>query len=82
MALSITQIDEAKADALEWAADRYEGAQIAAAMPILDAFHWQVLERLLTASESSEGFHARERAKIEKAIGSIDFDIGPDGEPK
>ena len=68
---------------LAWAEGKYPPEQIQAAMPLLRAYQWQCLEVLLTTHESGEGHHARSRAKIEKLIGDIDFDLGEDGsEPK
>ena len=69
-------------DALDWAvANGYTQEQIDAARPLLNAYRWKILEIMLTSAESGEGHRSRERAGIEKMIGDLDHDLGPDGSP-
>ncbi len=79
MAFEAKDPEECLIRTLAWAERKYTSEQIKAAMPLLKAYQWQCLEVLLTTHESGEGHHSRRRAQVEKLIGDIDFDLGPDG---
>lgn len=79
MAFEAHDPEECLQKTLEWARGKHTEEEIEAAMPLLRAYQWQCLEVLLTTHESGEGHHARKRHQVEKLIGAIDFDIGPDG---
>ncbi len=80
MAFEAQDPEECLQETLDWARGRYTEAEIEAAMPLLRAYQYHCLDILLTTHELGEGYHSRKRTQIEKLIGKIDFDLGPDGE--
>ncbi len=67
-------------EAREWAEARFSPAEVEAAKPILDAFHFKVLEICLRGLESSLSYYDGRVTKTERAMGKIDYDLGPSGD--
>ena len=73
------EADHHAAEAREWAEDRFTPEQVAAAKPIMDAFEFKILDIDLRSLESSLAYYDKRTTKTERAIGKVEFDLGPDG---
>ena len=49
-------------------------------MPVLNAFKFHMLESFAAQAASSLNYYEKRHKKIDRMMGDIDYDLGPDGE--
>ena len=68
--------------AMEETMKRFTPQKIADAMPVLNAFRFHLLEEYVAESMSAQNYHERRLKQIDRMMANIQYDLGPDGEPK
>ena len=69
-------------DARAEAESRFTRKDVAAARPLLDAFEFHLLDVFARSVASSIKYFKGRQVKIDRSIGELDYDLGPDGEEK
>ena len=75
MALQKNHIADARRDA----ESRFTIEEIEVARPLLNAFEFHILDTLAKSIASSLNHFDHEQKAVDRAMGKIDYDLGPDG---